>query len=80
MSVIKVIELLAQSETGWEDAARQALAEASKTIHGIKTLYVQDMQAVVEDGKITQFRLNAKVSFLVEEGRTTSTNPGRKDR
>ena len=78
MSVIKVIELITQSEKGWEDAAQQALAEASKTIHGIRTIYVQDMQAVIENGKIAQFRLNAKISFLVEEGRKASTQRGRK--
>ena len=78
MSVIKVIELIAQSEKSWEDAAQQAVAKANKTIHGIKNIYVQDMQTVIENGRIAQFRLNAKVSFLVEEGQKASARRGRK--
>lgn len=77
MSVIKVIELIAQSEKGWEDAAQIALNEASKTIRGIKNIYVQDMQAVVENGKIVKYRINAKVSFLVSEDRQTDKRPKR---
>ena len=73
MSVIKVIELIAESEKGWEDAAQQAVAHATKTLHGIKSIYVQDMQAMVENGKITQFRLNAKVSFLIDDDRKASS-------
>jgi flavin-binding protein dodecin len=66
MAVAKVIELLAQSEESWEDAAQQALEEASKTIRNIEHIYVRELQAVVEDGKIAQYRLNCKVTFLVE--------------
>jgi flavin-binding protein dodecin len=73
MPIIKVIELIAQSEKGWEDAAQKALSEASKTLRGIKNIYVQDMQAVVENGRITQYRLNAKISFLVSEERQVSS-------
>jgi flavin-binding protein dodecin len=66
MAVAKVIELLAQSEESWEDAAQQALEEASKTIRNIEHIYVRELQAVVEDGKIAQYRLNCKVTFLVD--------------
>ena len=67
MSVIKVIELIAQSEKSWEDAAQVALNEASKTIRDIKNIYIQEMQAVVENGKIVRYRIDAKVSFLVSD-------------
>ena len=62
----KVIELLAQSEKSWDDAARVALAEASKTLRGIKGIYVKDMQAVVENDEIVQYRITAKISFLLD--------------
>lgn len=65
MSVIKVIEVLAQSEKGWEDAAQQAVREASKTIRNIRSLYVKEMQAVVDGGRL-QYRLDAKISFELE--------------
>lgn len=66
MAIVKVIEVIAQSGKSWDDAAKKALKEASKTVRNIKSLYVQEMQAVVEDGKIAQYRLNAKISFLLD--------------
>ena len=65
MAVVKVVELLAQSEKGWEDATKVALKEAARTIRDIKSIYVKDFQASVEDDKITQYRVNVKVSFTV---------------
>jgi flavin-binding protein dodecin len=67
MAVVKVIEILAQSPKGWEDAVREGFEEVSKTVQGIQSIYVQDLQAVVERGKITQYRVNAKVSFVVRD-------------
>jgi hypothetical protein len=69
MSVHKVIEVLAQSDKGWEDAARKAVAEASETVKGIKAVYVKEMQGVVENGKITAYRVNAKITFEVATNR-----------
>ena len=66
MSVIKVIEVIAESNKSWEDAAAEALKEASKTVRNIKSIYIQDMQAVVENNKIARYRVDAKISFLVE--------------
>jgi len=67
MSVVKVIEVLAQSEKSWEDAAQQALKVASKTIRNIQSIYIGDFQAIVEDDEIVNYRINAKISFVVEE-------------
>ena len=67
MSVIKVIELLAQSDQSWEEATRVALREAAKTVKNIKSLYVKDMQAIVENNTIVQYRVNVKVSFTVQD-------------
>jgi len=69
MAVVKVIEILAQSPKSWEDAAQEGLKEVAKTLQGIQSIYVSDLQAIVEGGKITQYRLNAKVSFLVREAK-----------
>ncbi len=67
MAVVKVVELLAQSPDGWEAATREALRVASKTIRNIQSIYVENMQAVVENNAITAYRVNVKVSFKVEE-------------
>lgn len=67
MSVAKVIEVIAESDAGWEDAARNAIIEASKTVHNIKNLWVEGMQAVVEGEEIVKYRMNAKVTFIVGE-------------
>lgn len=66
MSVLKVIEIHAQSEKSWEDAAAKALAAAAKTVRNIKSLYVDEFQAVVEGNAITAYRVNCKVSFVIE--------------
>lgn len=65
MSIVKVIEVLAQSSESWEDAARNALDQASRTVRNIRSLYVKEMQLVMKDGE-PQFRLDAKISFEVE--------------
>jgi flavin-binding protein dodecin len=66
MSMVKVIEVIAESKKSWDEAADNAVKEASKSVRNIKSLYVQEMQAVVEDGKISKYRLNAKISFVVD--------------
>ena len=67
MKVVKVIELLAESSEGWEQAAQDAVTHAAKTIRNIRSVYVQDMQGVVENNKIVQYRANVKISFVIEE-------------
>ena len=66
MAVLKVIELLADSKKSWEDAAQTASMKAAKTVKNIKSVYVDDMSAVVDKkGKITSYRVNVKVTFQV---------------
>ena len=67
MAVVKVIELLAESNESWEDATQVAVKEASKTVKNIQSVYVKDFQAIVEDNNIVKYRVNVKVSFLVKE-------------
>lgn len=67
MAIVKVIEILAQSDKSWDDAAQVALAEAKKTVRNIQSIYVKEFQALVENGEIANYRVNAKISFLVED-------------
>ena len=66
MAIVKVVEVIAESKKSWEAAAEAAVKEASKTIRNIKHLYIEGQQAIVEDEKIVKYRVNAKVSFLVD--------------
>jgi flavin-binding protein dodecin len=68
-NLVKVIEVIAQSEKGFDDAARQAVKEAAKTIHGIRSIWIDNLTATVEGNRITEYRANAKISFVVDEKR-----------
>jgi flavin-binding protein dodecin len=65
-SIVKVIEVIAQSEKSWDDAVQNALAEASKTVDNIKEIWVSGMKAVVENNRIAEYRLTAKISFVLK--------------
>jgi flavin-binding protein dodecin len=65
MAVLKVIEILASSEKSWEDATANAVKMAGKTVKEIRSVYVQDMSAVVSGNKIAEFRVNVKITFEV---------------
>jgi len=66
MAVLKVIELMADSPKSWEDAAQVAVTKASKSLKGIRSVWVQDKSATVDaKGRITAFRITCKVSFEV---------------
>ncbi len=69
MAVIKVIELVGSSSESWDDAARNALKEASETIRSIRGLDVINHTATVKDGAITDYRTNIRISFVVEDVR-----------
>lgn len=65
MSVLKVIEILSNSDKSWEDATRKAVKHASKSVKNIRSVYVQDQSASVKDGEVTEFRANLKITFEV---------------
>ena len=65
-TIVKVIEVIAQSEKGFDDAARTAVSEAAKTLKGIKSIWIDNLSGEVEGDRLVKFRVNAKVSFLVE--------------
>jgi flavin-binding protein dodecin len=70
MSIVRSIEVIAQSPKGFDDACRDAIAEASKTLRGIQSFWIKNAECVVENDRITMFRVNGKISFLVEDGRS----------
>jgi flavin-binding protein dodecin len=64
--VVKVIELMSESPKSWEDAAQNAVKEASKTLRNIRSIYIKDFTAAVDGGKVNSYRINAKVTFEME--------------
>jgi flavin-binding protein dodecin len=66
MAVLKVIEVLASSEKSWEEATQKAVEQAAKSLKNIRSVYVQEQSATVKDGKVTEYRVNLKLSFEIE--------------
>ena len=65
MSIAKVTEVIASSEKSFEDAITQGVERASKTIQNIKGAWVQDQNVVISDGKVTQYRVTLKITFVL---------------
>lgn len=66
MAVLKVIEILANSDKSWEDAAKNAVEHASKSVKNIKSVYINEQSATVKDGKMDNYRVNVKITFEVK--------------
>jgi flavin-binding protein dodecin len=69
MEILKVVEIMSNSSKSWEDAAQCAVTEASITLHNIRSLYIKDQTAVVENGKITEYRITGKLTFELDISR-----------
>jgi flavin-binding protein dodecin len=65
-NIVKVIEVIAQSDKSFDDAAKTAVREAAKTVKGLKSIWIDNFSAEIADNKITHYRVNAKLSFTVE--------------
>jgi flavin-binding protein dodecin len=65
MAVLKVIEVLSNSNESWEDATRNAVTHAAKSVKNIRSVYVQDQSAIVKNNDVTEFRVNVKITFEV---------------
>lgn len=65
-SVAKVVELSASSGKSFEDAVANGITRADKTLKNITGAWVNDMKVDVENGKITRYRVNMKVTFVLE--------------
>ncbi len=66
MTVVKIIELVGSSPKSWEDAAKNALADAARTVKNIKSMYVKRCNAKIEKNKIVEYRAVVKLAFIVE--------------
>ena len=67
MSVARVTELSATSETGFEDAINQAVARATKTLRGVEGAWVKDQNVMIENGNIIGYKVNVEITFMLEE-------------
>lgn len=65
MSTVKVIEIIATSDQSFDDAARNAVKEAGKSVKNIQSVYIKEMNAKVSNNEITSYGVNAKISFTV---------------
>lgn len=66
MSIAKVTEITASSDQSFEDAIRQGIARAAETIHGIQSAWVQEQKVVVSDGAVSEWRVNLKITFVLD--------------
>ena len=66
MAVMKVIEVMASSDKSWEDATKEAIAHASKSVKHIKSAFVQSQSVVVNNDEVESFRVNVKITFEVK--------------
>ena len=66
MAILKVIEVLANSNESWEDATRKAVKQAGKSVKQIRSAYVHEQSAVVDGDDVTEFRVNVKITFEVK--------------
>ena len=67
MSVARVTELSATSETSFDDAVNQAVARATKTLRGVEGAWVKDQNVMIEDGNIVGYKVNVEITFVLEE-------------
>ncbi len=66
MAVAKVIEITAESTDSFEDAIRQGIARATDSVHNVRGAWVQEQQVVVSEGKVSAYRVNLKVTFVLD--------------
>jgi flavin-binding protein dodecin len=64
--IVKVIEVIANSEKSFDDAIRNCVTEVSKTVHNIDSVYVKDFKVHVKEGNVASFGVICKVSFRVD--------------
>ena len=66
MAVLKVIEVLANSDKSWEDATNKAVKQASKSLKNIRSAYVNEQSVAVKDGEVVEYRVNVKITFEID--------------
>jgi len=66
MAVLKVIEVLANSDKSWEDATRNAVEKASSSVKNIKSVYLNEQSVTIKNGKVDQYRVNVKITSEID--------------
>jgi len=67
MSVAKVTEIISSSNKGFDDAVEEGVKRASKTLKDVKSVWIKEQKAMITDGKITEYRVTMKVSFILKD-------------
>lgn len=67
MSVAKVTEIIASSDKSFDDAVKKGVKRANKTLTGVRSAWVQDQQVKVDDGRIVEYRVTMKVTFVLKD-------------
>ena len=68
MSVARITELSATSQTSFEDAIQQAISRATSTLRGVEGAWIKDQNVLIQDGNITGSKVNLEVTFVLEDG------------
>ena len=68
MSVARVIEISATSETSFEDAIQQGISRATKTLRNVSGAWIKDQQVKINDGQIVGYQVNLQVTFVLDDG------------
>jgi len=66
-SVYKIIELVGKSKVSWDDAAKNAIEQAGKSLHNLRIAEIRKLDMKIKDGKIESYRARIRVSFKYEE-------------
>ncbi len=67
MSVARVTEIISDSKKSFEDAVTKGVKRANKTLDNVKSAWVKDQQAIIEDGEVVGFRVNLKITFVLKD-------------
>jgi flavin-binding protein dodecin len=67
MSVARVTEITASSSTSFEDAIKSGVSRAAKTLKNVEGAWIQEQTVVVKDGNIVDYRVNMKVTFVLDD-------------
>ena len=68
MSVARVTEISAISDTSFEDAVQQGISRATSTLRGVEGAWIKDMNVMISDGRITGYKVNMEITFVLEDG------------
>ncbi len=67
MAIARVTEITSSSTVSFEDAVQQGIARAGKTLRNIKSAWVQEQSVKVENGEISEYRVNMKITFILDD-------------